>query len=619
MRNQGGAMALRTPSGPARRLRRPGPAVSTTEAVPVAELFETLASWLHTLGELGSEVDRFTELGDFLDHVAATAVTMLGYDHAMVLTMDERGSMRAAGSHALSSDYVRNVWIPPPRAGTHPWTPVREAYRTGAPSVVADVEREPRLHYFHPIFRREGVRAYGCFPLRSRDGCLGVLTVYLRRVHEFTPLETTVMSALAGFAASAVRAATLRQERDARYAEQQALLHYRERAADIHDTLMGVVLDRGGLSGVVDALARLLEGTVVIVDPAGWVLAVGDHLGRPAVIRELVRTASLAGAGTPPGGVQHASVAVEGTEVGRVWAAVPRQLDPVLVRQALDHGAVAVAVHMLGEQVHLQSRQRADAALLGELVAPRAGGAVDDVLNRADRLGYRLRGGLDVLVVGTAGRLEPEEQAALVPTLRARLDSMVTGALVAAHHGRIAVVVPARDEQADDGSAQVAPELATAAVRCGVEGIRVVAAGSCVDPAELGELLDFGARVAALAGQGGHSGPTVVDGRRFGIYRILLASASPDRLCAVRDEILGPLLDYDAEHRTDLVATVECFLRHGMRAKDTARELVVHVNSLAYRLRRAEEILGFAVRGAATLAQLHFALQLDALLRDGSR
>ncbi|WP_433502158.1 helix-turn-helix domain-containing protein [Pseudonocardia halophobica] len=592
--------------------------MSATEPVPVADLYETLASWLHTLGELGSEVDRFTELADFLDHVAATAVTMLGYDHAMVLTMDDRGSMRAAGSHALSPDYVRNVWIPPPRAGTHPWTPVREAYRTGAPSVVADVEREPRLHYFHAVFRREGVRSYGCFPLRSRDGCLGVLTVYLRRVHEFTPLETTVMSALAGFAASAVRAATLRQERDARFAEQQALLRYRERAADIHDTLMGVVLARRGLSGVVDALARLLEGTVVIGDPAGRVLAVGDRLDRPAAVRDLVRAVSATGAGAaPPAGVQHAPVAVEGTEVGRVWADVPQHLDPTLVRQALEHGAVAVAVHMLGERVQLQSRQRADAALLGELVAVRPGSAVDEVLDRADRLGYRLRGRLEVLVVGTAGRLEPEEQAALVPALRSRVDELVTGALVAAHQGRIAALVPETAERVEDGPALVAQELAKTAVRSALDGVRVVVAGACTDLVELDELLEFGDRIAALAGRDRRTGPTVVDGRRFGIYRILLASASPDRLSRLRDEFLGPLLAYDAEHRTDLVATVECFLRHGMRTKDTARELVVHVNSLAYRLRRAEEILGFDVRGAETLAQLQFALQLDALLRSG--
>ncbi|MFC5951399.1 helix-turn-helix domain-containing protein [Pseudonocardia lutea] len=596
--------------------------MSSTERVPVAEVYETLASWLHTLDELGSEVDRFTKLGDFLDHVAATAVTMLGYDHAMVLTMDDRGIMRAAGSHALSPDYVRNVWIPPPRAGTRPWTPVREAYRTGAPSWVSDVEREPRLHYFHPVFRREGVRSYGCFPLRSGEGCVGVLTVYLRRVHEFSPLETTVMSALAGFAASAVRAATLRQERDARFAEQQALLRYRERAAEIHDTLMGVVLARGGLSGVVDALARLLDGTVVIADLSGRVLAVGDHLDRPREIRELARTVSAAGTGAaPPAGVRHAPVAVEGTEVGRVWAAVSPQLDPMLVRQALGHGAVAVAVHMLGERVQLQSRQRADSALLGELVALRPGDPVDEVLDRAQRLGYRLRGRFHVLVVGSTGRREPDEQAVLVPALRDRMDGLVTGALVAAHRGRIAVLVPEGDgvEGFEGGPAATAEALAAAAARCAADGVRVVVAGTCAHPAELDEQLDFGSRVAALAGRDRYEGgrPIVVDGRRFGIYRIVLASASPDRLSGVRDEILGPLLAYDAEHRSDLVPTVECFLRHGMRVKDTARELVIHVNSLAYRLRRAEEILGFEVRAAETLAQLQFALQLDALLRAG--
>ena len=123
------AMALSFPLG--RSLLRFSVAEASSpstshDQVPVEDLYATLTSWLHTLGRLGSDLDRFDDLGVFLDHIAACTASMLGYDFAMVLTMDDSGVLHSAGSYGLTSEYVRNVWIPPARAGLHPWTPVRE-------------------------------------------------------------------------------------------------------------------------------------------------------------------------------------------------------------------------------------------------------------------------------------------------------------------------------------------------------------------------------------------------------------------------------------------------------------------------------------------------------------
>ena len=52
-----------------------------------------------------------------------------------------------------------------------------------------------------------------------------------------------------------------------------------------------------------------------------------------------------------------------------------------------------------------------------------------------------------------------------------------------------------------------------------------------------------------------------------------------------------------------------------MWAKETAKELIIHVNSLAYRMRRIEEILGIDMRAPHDMVNLQFALQVDAVLR----
>lgn len=591
--------------------------------VPIEDLYATLTSWLQTLGRLGSELDHFDDLGEFLDHIAASTAGMLGYDFAMVLTMDDRGVLRSAGSYGLTSEYVRNVWIPPPRAGLHPWTPVREAYRTGEPAMVPDVHREPRLHYFHAVFRRQGVRSYACFPLRSPGGCQGILTVYLRTPHEFSPVEVDLMSALAGFAASAVRAARLRQERDARIAEQQVLLRYRERSADIHDTLMRVVLSRQGLGGIVAALADLLEGAVLIEDTGGRILALANRDEGREDVRRLVRAAAGRQAGVPAdeaGGRLHcAPVVVDGAEVAMVRAMAGSRLDGVLVRQALGHGAVAAALHLLGEQVQQQGRQRTDAELLCELEGLRPGEPLDDLLARAERLGYRMRERLAVLLVDSPARTAPEVRSRLLAALRARLTGTIPGAFVGARGAGLAVIVPQDDDQGDPEIGDVARHLAGTVGEIDPSGeVRVVIAGARTGVDRIAEHLQFADGLLRLAGADRPPRRTTartIDGRKLGIYRVLASSTETARLAELRDQILGPLLAYDHKHRSDLVRTLDCFLRNGMRAKETARELVIHVNSLAYRLRRAEEILGLEVRNADDMVQVQLAIQLDAVLR----
>lgn len=604
--------------------------------VSIAHLYSTLTDWLRTLGELGSELNHFDRIGEFLDHVAATAVTMLGYDYAMVMTMDAGGVLRSAGSYGLTQEYVRNVMVPGPRAGRTPWTPIREAFANGVPSMVPDVEREPRLRYFHQNFRRQGVRSYASFPLLSRDGCLGVFTVYLRRRHQFGTLEITLMSALAGFAASAVQAATLRQERNARLAEQQGLLRHRERAAEIHQSLMQVVLSRRGLVGISAALSDLLEGAVLFEDLSGRVLATAsrdeerrdirvlvDVAARPRPVAVQTAGASHATRVTTEGGhgdhrVHVMPVMVDGTVTGLLWSITSGELDDSLVHQALEYGALAAALHMLGEQVQQQTRQRTDAELLTEVLALRPGDPVEDLQERASRLGYYLDGPQDVVFAGSVTeRMTTEQLQRLHVALRVRLAGEAPAVFVAPRGHGVCVLVPHIEHRSRDPLTATVAEVEQAISNLDASGEwSVVIAGRCERLDMVEEQVHFAENLLRLAART-EGCQRVIDGRRLGIYRLLLAVPDISQLVELRESTLGPLLAYDAAHRSNLVGTLACFLRHKMRAKETAKALVIHVNSLAYRLRRIEEIVGVEVKAPTDLLHLQFALQVDAVLRGG--
>jgi len=65
-----------------------------------------------------------------------------------------------------------------------------------------------------------------------------------------------------------------------------------------------------------------------------------------------------------------------------------------------------------------------------------------------------------------------------------------------------------------------------------------------------------------------------------------------DESRAVVRHILGPLLEYDAEHDAPLVASLRTYLGCNRSLKDTSEALHVHKQTVSYRMRRVEELTG---------------------------
>ncbi|MGH9003014.1 MAG: helix-turn-helix domain-containing protein, partial [Acidimicrobiia bacterium] len=74
------------------------------------------------------------------------------------------------------------------------------------------------------------------------------------------------------------------------------------------------------------------------------------------------------------------------------------------------------------------------------------------------------------------------------------------------------------------------------------------------------------------------------------------------------------LYDYDGRRDTMLVETLRAFLRCGFSAAATAEALIVHPNTISYRLRRIEELLGIDCHDPQTLLQVQFAFLIETVL-----
>jgi DNA-binding PucR family transcriptional regulator len=87
-----------------------------------------------------------------------------------------------------------------------------------------------------------------------------------------------------------------------------------------------------------------------------------------------------------------------------------------------------------------------------------------------------------------------------------------------------------------------------------------------------------------------------------------LSQESPDTLQSFRESTLGPVMDYDREHGTQLLETLSAYMECNGNIPEVAAILHVHKHTVRYRLRRITELTGLDVTRFEDAAQLYLAL-----------
>jgi purine catabolism regulator len=95
-----------------------------------------------------------------------------------------------------------------------------------------------------------------------------------------------------------------------------------------------------------------------------------------------------------------------------------------------------------------------------------------------------------------------------------------------------------------------------------------------------------------------------------------LTSETAD-LRALAAQVLGAVLDYDAEHSGDLVTSVRVWLEHDRQTDRAARALHIHPNTLLYRIRRFEQLSGRSLASTEALAEVWLAMRTTAAVPEG--
>ncbi len=197
----------------------------------------------------------------------------------------------------------------------------------------------------------------------------------------------------------------------------------------------------------------------------------------------------------------------------------------------------------------------------------------------------------------------------LAPILQEILTGHADRCLVTSHGGEtVALLATDLDRlnplvgQLRDGMEAVRPGLGGARISIGVSFAPVSAAGL------RGALEE--ARQLRRAGEHRPGQIQVADSGELTSHGLLLSTVPDELRRLFYGRLLGPVLTYDASHRTELLPTLETFLDCDGSWTRCAQNLHLHVNTLRYRIRRIEQLTGRNLASFTDRVDLYLALRL---------
>ncbi len=374
------------------------------------------------------------------------------------------------------------------------------------------------------------------------------------------------------------------------------------------DEITAAVQTGAGLPAVVRAAARVLDASVVVFDRAGQALAVAAR--SPADEQSL-----LAGAA----GVQTVELRVGDIDVGALR---------MRTRTAPAQGLMRLVSTLIASEVErVRAPERASEDAVAAFIAAvlrRELGTREELLAAAREVGLR-----DVERGGSVLIAHAHPQAPAQEGWRTRLRAIATRAARAAVPAAVAVLSE-RDlgsgaevfvvlAGADEQAARRAAENVLRDLEAGMGGFVFVVGRSrpAADPLELARAADE-ALLAANVAEGDHE-HRVLAFEETGAYRLLLSAMSenPAELQRFYAETVEPLVAYDEQYATDLVATVEAFLEADGNVAGTAQRLFTHRHTIRYRLERVRELCGLDVGSSDGREKLSLGLKAMRVLGMG--
>jgi sugar diacid utilization regulator len=451
----------------------------------------------------------------------------------------------------------------------------------------------------------EGVWRWA-FPLTSTAALLGYLI--LRCAAEPPAGRRFLMEALAQQTAAAVANASQVAELLRVNDDLSATVAYLEQRTAVHEVLTRVSASGKGEAGIARAVHELTGLPVAIEDAFGnlrqssGLAAPDDYPTPPAAMDRQVFLNQLS--------------AHEGPlrERGRIVSLVRPRSDVLGVLVLLDreHSAAGYETFVAEYATTVLALELAHQRSLAEVELRVHRDLVDDLIEgtdeesafaRAAAIGHDLHAPHHVVAVRWTHQTG---EGAVVAAARRVVQSWQRRTLVSRHSGVVVLLI---DGPVDGGALYKALATQLEAV-AGAIGV----GGQSSRPADLPRSYAQAMQALGIREESASPhGATSFDA--LGLYRILDVRHNRATVESFLRQWLGPLLDYDDQHHSQLVRTLFEYLEHGGHYDSAAAALVIHRSTLRYRLTRIREVAGLDLTDVDTRLNLQVATRAWQLLR----
>jgi len=189
-------------------------------------------------------------------------------------------------------------------------------------------------------------------------------------------------------------------------------------------------------------------------------------------------------------------------------------------------------------------------------------------------------------------------------------------AIVSARESEVVIVAAAPDEPgpaALDARRLAHACLARLAELFPAAKVVIGIGGPCRDPREVARSYAQAQRTTQTLRRLGRQGTVSAFGD-LGILRLLLQVPDLSELRSFAADVLGKLAVHEQEHKSEYLTTLACYFRENNSPQRASRILHVHPNTVAYRVKRIEEITGLRLDNYTDRLIAQVALEiLDAL------
>ena len=486
--------------------------------------------------------------------------------------------------------------------------------------------------HIRDIAEKEGIRAALGAPMLANGQVIGAVLAWSSHPAAFDEEDEEVLAGLANLAAIAIQNARLYES--AREAADRLELANRalrqqydvlERATAMQTELTQLVLDGGGLPALVDMVARYTGGDVAVLyaelEPLAVTADCDDALlalarERVAALRRNRRIGADARAGD--GGVLIICEVSSGEEP-MAYLCVrldrpPTELTQLITQQA----AVVCALELTKQRAVVDARTQVRSDFLWDLLEGKVADVAEATL-RGRHLGHTLPRKLRVMLIdigglefwahtagGAADLVERRRSALLAEIERLAAQTGPARVLSARRASALVLIVPGLEDVGD--ARKFATRLVSGLAADASELRFSAGVSTCHDlTANLSSALSQ-ARTALASVAGAPLPVALFDD--LGVSRFLLAPGRRADLADFVRGVLGPILDYDREHSTHLLETLNAYLAEDLNLGQTAKRLYCHPKTVRYRLDRARDLTGRDLTSQRDCFDIQLALRM---------